>query len=276
MAGLVPAIHVAAAHPAPPVERDARNKSGHDDGWGVAVRIEHPRARGFSTPRLRRSGRNDEVGGRRAVPRYAPCGGCSGRGFPFPSSRVAARRAPPSSFRPEPCAARRSGETSHPRARGFSTPRLRRSGRNDDVGGKAGRPSIRPLRGLLGMRVPFSSSRVAARRAPPRHFDRSRARHGAAEKPRACGAPVEMTRWGVAGASLDPPPAGAARDAGIFLILSSPGPGPGRIEGRSAAPPNASWPDSFRPSMWPPRIPRPLSSGMPGTSPGMTTGGVRR
>ena len=135
MAGLVPAIHLAAAHPAPPVERDARNKSGHDDGWGVAVRIEHPHARGFSTPRLRRSGRNDEGGKGGASLDTPPAGAARDEGSFFL---------------------------------------------------------------ILGSR-----SKGAL---PPRHFDRSRARHGAAEKPRtrthevsplrASGAPVEMTMWG--------------------------------------------------------------------------------
>ena len=148
---------------------------------------------------------------------------------------------PTPSFRPEPCGARRSGETLRPRARGFSTPL--RSGRNDGVGGPKTFPSsgVGPkgrIEGRVTGTVRSGTDRLQPR-PQPRHFDRSRAEHGGVEKPCAHGheisplrcAPVEMAGWGWAGASFDTPPSGATQDEDIFPPSSRVGP-EGRIEGR--------------------------------------------
>ena len=153
----------------------------------------------------------------------------------------------PTSFRPEPCvstavphvistgAVRQHGGVEKPRPRGqggFSTARLRRSGRNDEEGAGASAGFLRsspdgsPHSSFR--RTPDLIRGVAAHStAPPtRHFDRSRAsarRSGETSSPwgrevsplraprsgrndeggsgwevsplRACGAPVEMTTW---------------------------------------------------------------------------------
>ena len=100
-----------------------------------------PRARGFSTPL--RSGRNDGGGVGQVRPSIRPFGPTQDEGQVVWDQQISLQPRPTPSFRPEPCGARRSGETLRPRARGFSTPL--RSGRND--GGWVGqvRPSIRPF-----------------------------------------------------------------------------------------------------------------------------------
>ncbi len=168
----------------------------------------------------------------------------------FDRSRASARR-PPSSFRPEPCAARRSGETSSPwgwevsplRACGAPVEmteggtRLRRCGRSDGgvagagyddtTGVRHGGPTLVISTGAARQQAGGEKNRphgVGVRGPPLCSCGRSRAsarRSGETSSPwgrkvsplRACGAPVEMTGRG--GGALRPrsrsPPAGRRR-----------------------------------------------------------------
>ena len=104
---------------------------------------------------------------------------------------------------------------------------------------------------------------------PNRHFDRSRAQHGAAEKPPPLPPPNRHFDRSRAqhGAAEKPPP--RTHKVSPLRAWRRSGRNDG-VGGKPPLPPLPSRPDSFRPSMRRPRNRAPLPSGMPGTSPGMT------
>ena len=175
--------------------------------------VEKPRPHwqgGFSTARLRRSGRNDEgvagAGGddtadaERGTPissfRPEPCGA---RRPPLVISTGAVRSAvpPPSSFRPEPCVSTAEWRNLVPVGQGgFSTARLRRSGRNDAEGarlrrsgrndeGVAGAGSDDTADAERGTAISSFRPELCGARRPPLVISTGAVRqHGGVEKPR--------------------------------------------------------------------------------------------
>ncbi len=152
--------------------------------------VEKPRPHGlggFSTARLRRFGRNDEWGdaGREVSPLRAARSGRNDGGVAEAGNDATTGRStagPTSSFRPEPCAARRPHLV-------ISTGAVRSTAewRNLVPMGREVSPlrafgaSVEMTSGVAGAGNDATTGRSTA--APPRHFDRSRAQHGGVEKP---------------------------------------------------------------------------------------------